>query len=42
MNLPYARGTVSARDAAVLNKSAPFLDMKNNVEHGLSIAKNAN
>ena len=41
MNLPYARGTVSAHDAVVLNKTAPCLELKNNVAHGLSISKNA-
>ena len=40
MSLPYARATVSARDAAVLRTSAPCLDLKNDVAYGLSISKN--
>ena len=40
MNLPYARATVSARDAAVLRTSAPSLYLKNDLAHGLSISKN--
>ena len=40
MSLPYARATVSARDAAVLRISAPCLYLKNDVAHGLSISKN--
>ena len=39
-NVPYARATVSARDAAVLRTSAPCLYLKNYVAHGLSISKN--
>ena len=40
MNLPYARAPVSACDAAVLHTSAPYLYLKNDVAHGLSISKN--
>ena len=40
MSLPYARVTVSARDAAALCTSAPCLYLKNDVAHGLSISKN--
>ena len=39
MNLPYARVTVSAHDAALLRTSVPCLDLKNNAAHGLSISK---
>ena len=37
MSLPYARATVSVRDAAVLRTSAPCLYLKNDVAHGLSM-----
>ena len=40
MNLPYARATVSARDAVVLRTSAPCLYLKNDVAHDQSISKN--
>ena len=41
MSLPYARVTISARDAAVLRTSAHCLYLKkNDVAHGLSISKN--
>ena len=40
MNIPYARATVSARDAAVLRIGAFCLYLKNDVAHGLSISKN--
>ena len=40
MSLPYARAIVSARDAAALRTNAPYLYLKNDVAHGLSISKN--
>ena len=40
MSLPYARATVSSRDAAALRTSAPCLYLKNDVAHDLSILKN--
>jgi len=40
MSLAYARATVFARDVAVLRTSAPYLYLKNDVAHGLSISKN--
>ena len=40
MSLPYARATVSARDAAILRTSASCLYLKNDMTHSLSISKN--
>ena len=40
MSLPYARVTVSIRDATAHRISASCLNQKNDVAHGLSISKN--
>ena len=40
MSLPYARATISARDAAALRTSAPCLYLKNDVAYDISISKN--
>jgi len=39
MQLSYARATVSSHDALVNRTWAPYLYLKNNMAHGVSISK---